>query len=207
MLDQSWPPFLDLLDSDPDAVFRGFYSFAIRLLKLKPPRGMRSLAETEKQDLAQSIVLHCVQDNFAVLRRYSDCGKPFAAWFYVLSHNRCLDYLKKQRREDDIFVGGGECGNCGQDKYGEDPDIDPQERTKLKGAIEIVRACMSDLGQYCQLLLQLAADEYTPREMTMAMGWPADRNKRVSDDLRECRRRLKRLVSEKGIDVCTVLQS
>jgi RNA polymerase sigma factor (sigma-70 family) len=207
MLDQSWPSFLDMLESSPDEAFRQLYSFACRLLKVKPPGSMRRLSKTESQDLTQDIILHCTRDNFRVLRQYSDCGKPFAAWLYILAHRKCLDYLRARKRESMTVQYESDMNSPDLDWIASDSDIDPLDRTNLKRVIECVKDCMSRLRKQCQLLLQLAADEYTPREMALVLGWPEESNKKVSDDLRQCRKQLKKIVASEGIDLVSVLQS
>jgi RNA polymerase sigma factor (sigma-70 family) len=207
MLDQPWPEFLNLLDQDANAAFQEFYQFLYKLLTVRPPQGMRSLSETESEDLLQEIVLHCVQDDFRVLRQYRPQGRPFAAWLYVLAHNKCLDCLRRRSRSPELHsqfnYGVGEDSLGG----GVDSDLTPEKRAGLRDVISTVKGCLSRLRQYCRLLLQLAAEEYTPREMVLLLGWPPDKNKKVSDDLRECRRQLRKVMVEEGIDVESVLQA
>jgi len=204
MLEATWPPFLDLLDRDPDRAFRGFYSFAWRLLKVSPPKIMSSLPESDADDLIREILLHCVVDNFRILRRYTDRGKPFAAWLYIVAHNKCLDYLRRKKYSRDYIESEKE--SAGPIHSGS-PEIslDPDRKMQLKGLIEIVRKCMATLSRKCQILLRLSADEYSPREMTAALGLPANMNKKVSDDLRECRKRLKKVLVREGVDLKAAL--
>lgn len=206
MLSQSWPLFLNLLDDNPDEAFKGFYTFTQKLLKLKPPKGLRSLSETESQDVIQEIVLHCVRDDFRVLRQYKDRGKPFAAWLYMLAHNKCLDVHRKKNREADIVSSDSDPTGSNPGIFSADPDISPEQRTRLRSVIGGIRTCMSNMGQYCQLLLQLAADEYVPREMVQVLGLSKDRAKKVSDDLRECRKRLRKLAADQGIDLASAFE-
>ncbi len=200
MLKQPWPSFLNLLDENPEEAFSAFYSFAYKVLTVKPPRSLQELPGVEPEDMIQEIILHCVRDDFRVLRRYEDRGKPFAAWLYVLAHNKCLDYLRKTKREVEAMSS-----SANPTYSGVDPDIDPEVRTRLRDIIEIVRRCVLDLGSYCELLLQCAADEYTPSEIVLVLGWPKNKNKKVADDLRECRRRLKRMLATQGIDLAAAL--
>lgn len=206
MLDQSWPDFLDLLDSDRDAAFKAFYSFAYRLMTVKAPRSFRCLEEDESADVIQEIVLHCIRNDFRVLRKYVDRGKPFAAWLYMLANNKCRDILRKKKRDADVQSTVSKSDGSNPVSLGPDKDIDPGQRAELRDILKEVGSCVSRLGQYCQLLLQLAADEYTPSEMILVLGWPRDRNKKVSDDLRQCRNRLRKAMAEQGIDLAAVLQ-
>jgi hypothetical protein len=91
MLDQARPNFLDLLDKDPNQAFRDFYEFANKLLIINPPKSLQALTETERKDTIHDIILHCIKENFKVLRSYIDCGRPFAGWLYTVAYNKGLD--------------------------------------------------------------------------------------------------------------------
>jgi len=203
MADPSWPPFLDLLNSDPDTAFADFYRFAVRTLTITPPKPMRSLNQDDCQDLIHNIVYHCVKDDFRVLRQYIHKGKPFAAWLYAIAHNFCIDHLrsrshKEEEASSDItnLIGIISIHDDGVDK-----------RTGLKELLAIVRKTIARLSEYCRLLLEMAADEYTPKEIVKMLRLPADQNKKVSDDLRECRRKLKKQLREAGIDIETLIKA
>ena len=207
MVDHSWPSFLNLLDKNPDKAFREFYSFTYKLLKVKPPKGMQGMSEMESEDLIHEIVLHCVTDDFKVLHQYLDRGKPFAAWLYVLAHNMCLDYLRKRKRDIVPVSEDRHPYNPNLNRSRAELDSTPEKRARLKGVIDTVGRCISKLGEYCQLLLQLAADEYSPREIVQVLRLPADENKKISDDLRGCRKRLKKLFAEEGVDLLSLLSN
>jgi hypothetical protein len=51
----------------------------------------------------------------------------------------------------------------------------------------------------------MAADEFTPKEMVKVLRRPPRDNKKVSDDLRYCRRKLRKLLTEMGVDVSGVV--
>jgi RNA polymerase sigma factor (sigma-70 family) len=205
VLEQTWPAFLDLLNEDPQEALRAFYSFARRLLIVKPPRPLRKLPHAEAEDLIQEILLHCVCDNFKALRQYTDQGRPFAAWFYILAHNKCMDYIRRRKRETEI-IWSDYHNDLNSGRSVANRDISPEEKTGLRNGIRIVRRCMAVLGQYCRLLLELAADEYKPSEMALVLGWPRGMNKKVADDLRGCRRRLKNMLVAQGVDLASLLE-
>jgi len=203
----SWPGFLDLLDTDPDTGFRDFYRFTYTLLRSNPPKPMRSLNSQDQEDMIGEIIYHCTRDNFRVLKKYTDKGKPFAAWFYAIAYNKVLNHLRDM---------GSESNNVSLDQSSEAFDLqqllpNPQEgevkRFELAILENIVREVIGRLDEYCQLLLKMAADEFTPREMVASLRLPKDQNKKISDDLRECRRKLKKKLSEKGYDLTAVFQS
>ena len=64
---------------------------------------------------------------------------------------------------------------------------------------------LQQMGDKCRVLVQGAAEGYKPRELTRLLGWPADWNKKASDDLRECRRQLKRLLEDSGLESTELL--
>jgi RNA polymerase sigma factor (sigma-70 family) len=204
MRDASRPEFLDLMDSDPDRAFADFYRFAVTLLSRKPPRPLMSANPEDRQDIIHDIVYHCVKEDFRVLRRYTPRGRSFAAWLYVVAHNKSLDLISVAGRQpmtvsmheqndgralEQVLAGPG----GGQDRQAEFSDI-----------IGLVVKAIAHLDEHCRLLLEMAADEFTPKEMVSVLGLAPEQNKKVSDDLRYCRGKLKRLLSETGIDLGSI---
>ena len=206
MSDESWPEFLNLLDSDPDRAFDGFYRFAFRALTALAPRPMRSLGPEDRQDLIHEIIYHCVKDDFRVLRRYTDQGKPFAAWLYATSYHKSLDYLRHtDSQPETVSIHRGPDGK-GLENVLSDPVGANGERLEFAEILAIVRRSMERLGEHCRLLLEMAADEFTPKEMVRVLGLRAKDNKKISDDLRYCREKLKRYLAEAGLDIGALIR-
>jgi RNA polymerase sigma factor (sigma-70 family) len=200
MKDPSWPDFLNWLDNDPERASTEFYKFLVWTLNKVPPRPMRGLNQEAKEDLIHDIYLHCINHNFRVLRQYKNTGKPFAAWLYVVAHNYCIDHLRAEEQTPDTV-------SIDQTRdYGElieilpDQGPNPNQRIEWADLLAIVRKLMSKLDEYCQLLLQMAADEDTIKEMLTTLRLTPDQNKKISDDLRYCRKKLKKKLAENGID-------
>ena len=206
MQNPSWPAFLNLLSSDPDAAFADFYRFAVGTLVAVPPRLMRSLSNEDREDLTQEIIYHCVKDDFRVLRQYVDKGRPFAVWLYAVAHNFCLDYLRSKGRNPDTTSIHENANGPGLENVLTDRHNDGQNRPELLELLTIVKKTLELVGEYCRVLLEMAADEFTPREMTLVLGMTPDQNKKVSDDLRYCRKKLKDRLAEKGIDIDSFLK-
>jgi RNA polymerase sigma factor (sigma-70 family) len=204
--DESWPDFLNLLDDDPDAAFAAFYKFAFRVLMAVPPRPMRSLGPEDRQDLIHEIVYHCVKNDFRVLRRYTDQGKPFAAWLYATSYHKSLDYLRHRDSQPETVSIHRDPDGKGLENVLFDPAGANGERLEFGEILAIVKRSMERLGEHCRLLLEMAADEFTPREMVRVLGLRAQDNKKISDDLRYCREKLKRYLAEAGIDIGTLIR-
>ncbi len=196
-LGATWPGFLDLLDSDPELAFELFYAFTVKLLKIGPPRVFLSVDQSRRQDLLHDVILHCCREDFRVLRQYTDRGRPFAAWLQLVTRNKVLDFLRADRHSAALPLDGDEEDGpeipVPDTAPGADLQID-RHRT-----LELVRAALAKLSDACRILIQGAAEGYKPRELTRLMGWPADWNKKASDDLRECRKRLRKLLADMGL--------
>ena len=205
MIDQEWPEFLDKLDSDPDNAFADFYKIALRVLKSTPPVPMRSLPSDDIEELTNDIVYHCVKDNFRILRQYKPMGKPFAAWFYIIATNKCRDYFRSRGRRPQTISIHGSANELSLENKLRNPGNNGEKKYDLKKLLSFTRVSIEKLGDYCRLLLEMAADEFTPREMVAVLRLPKDHNKKVSDDLRECRRKLKKLLVDEGYDIKSLL--
>jgi DNA-directed RNA polymerase specialized sigma24 family protein len=179
------PPFLELLDRDPDEAFRQFYEYTKVQLNALPPLPVRALPAEDRQDVLHDVVYHCVRDDFRVLRKYREQGYPFGGWLYVVAHRESLAYLRRKG----IIAS-----------YDETPDRGCQPDADYRRLVDRVRAVLIDLKEYCRRLLLLSADEYTPLEIARVMGLPAEENKRIADQIRECRRQLKGRLEREGVD-------
>jgi DNA-directed RNA polymerase specialized sigma24 family protein len=193
-LQATWPSFLDLLDPDPKRAWEGFYAFAWKLLQARPPRLLRSLQPADQENVIAEVIVHCTDDHFRRLRTYQDKGKPFAAWLVVVAHHKALDWIRRYPQPGDEPKGTEP-----EDQRHYDKPVDP-------GLRERVSACRRRLGEKCQRLIELWADYgYRPREIAEdpalghELGYSPDENKRVSDDLRYCKKKLKGLLREEGL--------
>jgi len=195
--DSEWPSFLDKLDSDPAAAKEEFADCLFALLAERPPGPVRSLGD-DREDFGQALFLKCVDKDFRVLRKYRKTGHSFHAWLYILIHNRALDYLDALGRKwhgpplpDD--PSASKTGNWGPTEFGSGPWND---------VIRIVKTAMKRLSLRCRILLEFAADGYLPRDM---VGAVPGTNVQISNDLRYCRKKLKKLVAAMGFDLDNLL--
>jgi RNA polymerase sigma factor (sigma-70 family) len=188
----SWPGFLDCLDKDPDAAFADFYRFTVSQLRRRPPPAMHALKD-DREDLTHNFVLHCVKDNFRVLHKYRDEGKPFGCWLHIVAQNFFLDMLREQPIDDDPNL---------VERLTEDiTAVNPEEELPWRELLDSVKKALPNLDRCCRLLLVLAAREFTPKEMVHVLRLRRDQNKKVSDDLRYCRQKLKRMLADDGADL------
>lgn len=187
--ESSYPGFLALLDSDPKQAADRFYRYVIVLFGKAPPKVLRSLPEDVKPDMIHDIVVHCIRNNFRVLKKYENKGRPFAIWFYFISRNYVLDHLPKYIETiepDDVSTG---------------PSNNPGEGVENRQILEKVNLCLAKIDDYCRLLLRMAGDELVPREMVKVLGWQQDKAKKVSNDLGYCRKKLEDMLTEFGLDI------
>lgn len=207
MNDPLWPDFLNELDRNPDKAFEGFYRFASAALSVTPPKLMMSLNPEDREELTGEIIYHCVKDKFHALRQYINKGKPFAGWFYILAHNKTRDYLRKKGREPKLVTNNPDQQTADILDTLPNPGPNGEIVAGLSGLLSITREALMRLSTYCQLLLQMAADEFTPREMVAVLRLAKDQNKKVSDDLRECRRKLIQVLANEGIDIKSYIKT
>ncbi len=194
---QNWPSFLDIIDDDPKKSGREFYLFSAKLLRVAPPKLFRSLDREDQEDIIQEIVVHCIKNDFRVLRTYQDKGKPFAAWLYIIAHNKIVDHLRKRGQNDPYETETSDTFEF----VSENPGIESLLRVEHMEALEAVKSCLNEIGTKCRLLLKLAAKEFRPREMVRIMGLPAEQAKNVANDLAHCREKLTNLLWQKGIKI------
>jgi len=199
LLRQTWPTFLCLLERNPEHCFAGFYQFARKLLTVCPPRALRMVPYQQRDDIIHDIMLHCCRDDFRVLRRYQDHGKPFAAWFMLVARNKIVDLLRNERLGTPVSLAEEDEENPGVILLDNTPAADQQaDRKKILACVQDV---LQQMSNKCRILIQAVAEGHRPREMTRLLGWPTDWNKKVSDDLRECRQRLRTLLERSGMDI------
>ena len=200
MENPSWPAFLGLLDSDPDRAFSEFYRFTSVLLTKKPPPAMRTLCseEEDSRDLIHDFIYRCVRDGFRVLRKYRDEGKTFACWLYTIAGNFFWDKLREKRRKPKTISIERDPKAQGL----KDSGPGPAKELEQKELEEIGRKTIARMDEYCRLLLVLRHERgLKPKEIVKLLGLPSDQNKNVSDDLRYCWQKLKKLLGQAGVDV------
>jgi len=203
MQNPSWPPFLDLLDSDRKAAIVEFYRFLIWTLNKVPPRPMRGLCMEDQEDVKHEILIHCIEKGFKVLRQYVPSAKPFAAWLYTVAHNVCVDCIRrKSLRSEEVSIH--EDSNGKKLEHVLANPIDEERRHQMAHYKSIVMKVLEKMDDYCRILLGMAADEFTPREMALVLGLPPSKSKKVSDDLRYCREKLRKRLKQNGVDTGSI---
>lgn len=194
VLRDSWPVFLGQMDRESERAAASFHEFAWKMLLSSPPPAFRSLSNEERHDLIADLVLRCVREDFKLLRKYKDEGRPFAGWLATVANFSAIDYLRKRQRERRRHRSLDQEDPDGRSLVETLAAPDPSTDSHIEAGqrLEKVRECMENMSERCQVLLQGAADGLKPRELTVLLGWPRDANKKIADAVRECRRTLKR---------------
>ena len=201
-LRQNWPSFLDMLERDVARGTHEFAAFAYKLIQARPPRILQAQTAEEREDWIQEIILHFTADDCRVLREYRNTGHPFAAWFVTVMNHKAYDFYRKHStyRERTASMDDKPDGLAQPDR------AEPADkRTEFSEIIGKVAACIRKMSRKCQILLQAAAEEYNPREMLTLLGKDAGTNKQAADDLRACRKRLKALLMDEGVELSRYL--
>ena len=199
------PDFLSYLNSDPERAVREFYVFTVKFMQSSAPRVILAIPPEERESLTHDIVVRCIDDNCRVLRQYRDQGKPFAAWLYRIARNMIIDIIKPHKVQGQAIqeVPFDDFQNL---ETGVRVNVQSEEVRQFQSRVlEQVNECLRQLNEHCQLLLRMAAREFNPQEMAQVLRWDSKKAKKISDDLRYCREKLKNLLSIQGIDPSAVI--
>lgn len=198
ILKQVWPAFLDTLEQSVTGATHEFAVFAYRLLTSNPPKILRDQSPQEREDWIQDIILHFTDDECRVLREYRNTGHPFAAWFITVVNHKAYDFYRRSAKQRGSVSSLDEQYQPPASTRTAD---DPAALSEFGEILGKVRDCLRKMTGKCQMLLQAAAEEYNPREMVTLLGEGERSNKQMSDDLRACRKRLRTLLNEEGVDL------
>ncbi len=194
ILADPWPSFMDWLDANPEKAWEELYVYAWRLVQLRPPAIFRSLSEEDQADLFQKLLFDLREDDFRRLRSYENKGRAFASWFWTVLRNRTRDCMKyeQHRRHEDLSE---------LLEALESSEPDPEVQAELAELLRQVEVALEHLSPQCQLLLKAAAEGYTPQELQILLGAGPSENKKLSDQVRYCRRKLTEQLERTGISV------
>jgi RNA polymerase sigma factor (sigma-70 family) len=188
------PRFLALLDSDPESAFRLFYGLAMDLLDHTPPRKLAALPPEVRDDVTSEIIYYCIADDFRVLRKYTpQHNLSFQGWLYTVARNRCAHILRQERIRTHLSLDN--------DVVPELDNTDGESGNTRRALLIRVVHHLGKMSIRCRQLLQMAGDEFTPMEMVTLLRLQASANKKVSDQLRECRRQLRKRLEAEGHDL------
>jgi len=175
-----------------------FERYATAFFRKCAPTLMRRLSKEDQADVQREIVLHCIDDNFRVLRQFRETGSNFDAWFCTVCMNKTKDFVKRETRYQQILAD--ELRPTGDPESSTPAGLErPDEIAAARRLIAQVNQCIEVLDRHCRLLIRMSGEEFKPLEIVRVLRWPASKAKKVSDDLRYCKERLRKLLAERGV--------
>lgn len=196
----TFPRFLELLDSNPLEAKQLLWDFLQDYMAKRLPRAARVLSDQDCEDFISELFQKLIENDFRQLRNYSKVDRPFEYWFAAVSKFKAIDFLRKKNRESFIFT---EIDESSIEEIATSPASQFKE-VQAKETLKAVNDVMSTLNLKCQLLLKLAAEEYSLSEMVVLCGHgkpTPELMKKVSSDLSYCRKILITRLLKTGIQL------
>jgi len=185
-LQDPWPPFLDLLETDPPAAQDGLWRFLCAMLQTRHPRVYRSCTRELQEEIRHAVFVHLCENHFARLRGYANRGRSFAGWLAVVVHHKAVDMLPAP-----VMPPPVEDQTANDDLSSETRILIAQMADRLNHHIE------NSLTPDQRLLARLAAEGLRPREIA---GLFERDNVSLGNELAYIRKKLRRLLKEDGFD-------
>lgn len=199
-----WPPFLDCLDSDPQRAQSEFYQWALKYFAACPPSPITSLPRQDWERVCHDVGVDCIVDDFRILRKYKNQGKPFAGWFMLVSRHMIIDRIRSIKRTPDVVHRSSDSSNSfSVSRHGKAKTV--IEQHTLRRILTVVDECIQQMNENCQILLRLAAEEHVIPEILGERLVGETDNKKLSGKIQYCRKQLKKLVRARGVEISKIL--
>lgn len=201
----SWPSFLDKLDSDPDKAFRELYVYLRRFVFQHPLKEIRELCEEQKEKMVYDLAVYYVKDDFEKLRKYKNMGYSFGVWIEGKAKWLATDEWRRKKRIvkttpiEPVPIEDGETRQFDPPS----PNPGPDSITENSDLLGAVKKALAGMGNYCRVLIRLHSHDFTPKEISRALRLlklKPRTNDQVSVDLYRCKLELREQLSEMGID-------
>lgn len=198
---QTQPCFLESIKTDWKKAARLFSEFAYKFLISHPPRPLVCQSPEDRDDIVQDVIIHFIDKKCRVLKTYVPTGEPFVKWFMTVAYRKVIDIVRVSSKRHKRYVDT--ISHETDDLLDIIPDSNPDSQTRLEfdELILMVRECVNSLRKKCQILISAAAEEYTFSEMALMIGLGPMDNKKISDDLRACRKNLIACLEKNGIKI------
>jgi RNA polymerase sigma factor (sigma-70 family) len=192
------PPFLDLLDENPERAAALLRLFIVAATQRGSPSIVRSIAPDDRDDWVQTFVVHLWEGDFRRLRKYRDEGHRFSSWYHVVATNHARAFLKRRRDQPIPRPSDADAERELLDHTPaplEDVSDDHDRRRVAEG----VRAAMDRLDDDCKIILAAKAEGRPPRQIAALFpGVPAKPS--IYEQIRTCLRRLQRMLESMNFD-------
>jgi DNA-directed RNA polymerase specialized sigma24 family protein len=207
MAEKRVPEFVKLIDSDPDKAFREFYKFLRKLVSVNLPKLYRLLSKEDQEEVLDNVAVKCWRDNWKVMRKCVKSGGSVAGYLRAMVQNAAFDRLFRDKWLEIVKLYEDITKETA-DFLEAIPDLksNPEREEASARILGIVKDTILHMSENCQMLLLLASEEYEIRYMVQVLGLPKDRNKAISGALGECRKKLRKLLLQKGIEIDAILK-
>lgn len=203
ILEQSWPDFLEYLQSDWRKAADQFAGFAYKVLQSQPPAILKTLNDDLRKEIIQLTVIHFIDNECRILKNYTDQGKPFKSWFYQVAYRKALDIVREKVRTDPRYVSRPKDSEEDFNIFDVLEDTTSQADADLRGGeiLEIIAGALRTLKTKCQLLILGAASGFQAKQLAVLLGLGQKGNVTAANDLRYCRKQMKALLAKEGINL------
>jgi len=200
------PEFLSLLSCDPNRAFAEFYVFAKKVLQTAPPPVLGAFPAADQEFEINGVIYFCVENDFQILRKYTDQGNSFASWFYRVAYRWLLSRLRRRNNINDKLIPlETDSEGLNLESVLPDPKHGADTQLEFNNLRAIVQEAIAQMDDDCQNLLGMAAKQMKPKEMAQIRKCPGETNKSISDNLRYCRKKLERILLASGLNIHELL--
>jgi RNA polymerase sigma factor (sigma-70 family) len=186
------PEFLNKLDSNRDDAIAEFRRFAEQLFRDAPPPNFLRVHPDDREDVVSEVVIHCIDNDCARLRSYSHKeGSLFAGWLATVAYRKISDLQKRERNR-------GKYRSTGEQIERASNGPSPEQLAIGKELEKIFLAALRRMSRECHLLLRLRYLGFTNREIVRLLRLPRKRNKKIGNQIIECRKKLAKWLRGQG---------
>lgn len=190
--------FLSLLDSSPREASEKIGLYINNVLASRRPKILHSFSTDDLDDFKSELIFSALKDNFKLIRKYTEMGRSFDAWFYIVVNSRAIDFIRKNSKSA-LAPFGLDVDRIVRES---EQSQSPLENIEHRQILEAVESCISKMSTYHRILLKLASEEFFPREIVVELGMSGrSSNKKIADDLRSCRKQLTKCLEDLGISL------
>jgi hypothetical protein len=138
---RSFPHFLELLETDPDAAVTEFADMARRWLPAHPSPSMQALSTSEKNQVVEETIKRCLRKEAEPLRNYTDHGAPFGDWLSRVAEDTCAKRTRRNQQPSSPAppASGGTANSAGAEPRSSTASDRPDERVLARIVWEYIR--------------------------------------------------------------------
>ncbi|MEZ5357506.1 MAG: sigma-70 family RNA polymerase sigma factor [Candidatus Zixiibacteriota bacterium] len=159
------------------------------------------MPDEDKKEFLHELIISLLENQFKKLKSYVDRGLPFSAWLTVVISNKCRDFQRSKYREKSTVLIPSVIDASEYADQLHSKELTPFEKTAYQTLLAAVKTAMAALPEHCRLMLEMAAEETSFADMQKLLGPQWNDTKKIYDDLRYCRKRLKETLANNGVNL------